>query len=63
MTLGWVRRRRRARREPARERNWDYRYTRIRDASFSVYALPGLGYVEEAAAFGRGIIVHLCPDR
>ena len=34
------------------ERNWDYRYTWIRDASFSVYALLGLGYMEEAAAYG-----------
>jgi GH15 family glucan-1,4-alpha-glucosidase len=35
------------------ERNWDYRYTWIRDGSFSIYALLGLGYVEEAAAFGN----------
>ncbi|MTD55196.1 glycoside hydrolase family 15 protein [Amycolatopsis pithecellobii] len=34
------------------ERNWDYRYTWIRDASFSVYALLALGFVEEAERFG-----------
>jgi GH15 family glucan-1,4-alpha-glucosidase len=34
------------------ERNWDYRYTWIRDASFSIYALLGLGHLEEAARFG-----------
>ncbi|MGA5065214.1 glycoside hydrolase family 15 protein [Streptomyces exfoliatus] len=33
------------------ERNWDYRFTWIRDASFSVYALLGMGFKEEAAAF------------
>src|ERR1700733_3863088 len=33
------------------ERNWDYRYTWIRDGSFSIYALLGLGFMEEAAAF------------
>jgi GH15 family glucan-1,4-alpha-glucosidase len=33
------------------ERNWDYRYTWIRDAAFSVYALLRLGFNEEAAAF------------
>ncbi len=35
------------------ERNWDYRYTWIRDGSFSVYSLLGLGFTEEAAALGQ----------
>jgi GH15 family glucan-1,4-alpha-glucosidase len=34
------------------ERNWDYRYTWVRDASFSVLALLRLGFVDEAARFG-----------
>ncbi|MFJ8588438.1 glycoside hydrolase family 15 protein [Streptomyces sp. NPDC093595] len=33
------------------ERNWDYRYTWIRDGSLSVRALLDLGFVEEASAF------------
>ncbi len=36
-------------------RNWDYRYTWIRDASFTVYALMRLGYTAEATAFMRWI--------
>jgi GH15 family glucan-1,4-alpha-glucosidase len=35
------------------ERNWDYRYTWVRDGSFSVYALLRLGFVEEAEQFSR----------
>ncbi|RLU07302.1 glucoamylase [Pseudomonas prosekii] len=33
------------------ERNWDYRYTWIRDASFTVYAFMRLGFVTEANAY------------
>lgn len=32
-------------------RNWDYRYTWIRDAAFTVYAFLRLGFTEEAARF------------
>lgn len=35
------------------ERNWDYRYTWIRDASFSVHTLVRMGFTDEAIAFGR----------
>jgi len=35
------------------ERNWDYRYTWIRDAAFTLYGLLRIGFTEEAAAFMR----------
>ena len=43
------------------ERNWDYRFTWIRDASFTIYAFIRLGYTEEAAAF-MGWIEERCDD-
>lgn len=43
------------------ERNWDYRYTWIRDASFTIYALLRLGYSDEAAAFMHWI-AQRCED-
>ena len=37
------------------ERNWDYRYTWIRDASFTIYALMRIGFNEEAENFMQWI--------
>jgi GH15 family glucan-1,4-alpha-glucosidase len=42
-------------------RNWDYRYTWIRDASFTVYTLLRLGYTKEASSFMRWV-EKLCQD-
>lgn len=37
------------------ERNWDYRATWIRDASFTVYAFMRLGFTEEAEHYNRWV--------
>ena len=34
-------------------RNWDYRYTWIRDAAFTLYGFLRIGFTQEAAAFMR----------
>jgi len=43
---------------PGGVRNWDYRATWIRDASFTIYAFMRLGYAEEANAFMRWVKVR-----
>jgi GH15 family glucan-1,4-alpha-glucosidase len=43
------------------ERNWDYRYTWIRDAAFTLIALLQIGFTEEAGQF-MNWIEHRCKD-
>lgn len=38
-----------------KDRNWDYRFTWIRDAAFTMYAFLRLGFTEEATMFLRWI--------
>jgi GH15 family glucan-1,4-alpha-glucosidase len=40
-------------------RNWDYRYSWLRDAAFTTYALMRLGFLEEAASFMEWV-QHRC---
>jgi GH15 family glucan-1,4-alpha-glucosidase len=47
---------------PGGERNWDYRFSWIRDSTFSLWALHTLGFDQEARAF-MGFIVDVCKDR
>jgi len=47
------------------ERNWDYRYTWIRDSSFTLYGLLRLGFTDEARAFMNWLVARcheLNPD-
>lgn len=43
------------------ERNWDYRYTWLRDAAFALYALIAIGFDEEAGQF-MDWLTHRCQD-
>ena len=43
------------------ERNWDYRYTWIRDAAFTLYGLLRIGFTQEAAEFMR-FLEQICQD-
>ncbi|GAA0683256.1 hypothetical protein GCM10010193_41410 [Kitasatospora atroaurantiaca] len=45
------------------ERNWDYRYTWVRDGSLSVRALLDLGFAEEATAFTRWLRNRLLAEQ
>jgi GH15 family glucan-1,4-alpha-glucosidase len=49
---------------PGGERNWDYRYSWIRDSTFSLWALHTLGFDQEARDFMRFIVnvCRECPD-
>ena len=42
-------------------RNWDYRYTWIRDAAFTLYGFMRIGFTEEADAFMK-FLANLCRD-
>ena len=43
------------------KRNWDYRFTWIRDASFTLYGLLRLGFTEESDAFMKWL-EHRCEE-
>ncbi|MFJ3876479.1 glycoside hydrolase family 15 protein [Streptomyces sp. NPDC090077] len=45
------------------ERNWDYRYTWIRDASLAVRAMRDLGFTEEAHAFRIWLMQRVADGR
>jgi GH15 family glucan-1,4-alpha-glucosidase len=44
------------------ERNWDYRFCWLRDATFTLQALIGTGYTEEAGAWREWLVRALAGD-
>jgi GH15 family glucan-1,4-alpha-glucosidase len=44
------------------ERNWDYRYCWLRDATFTLYALMNAGFTEEAAAWRDWLLRSVAGD-
>ncbi|KQT54423.1 glycosyl hydrolase family 15 [Aureimonas sp. Leaf454] len=40
------------------ERNWDYRFTWVRDSAFTLYAFSRLGYFDEAEDFTHFLMEH-----
>ncbi len=46
---------------PGGSRNWDYRYSWIRDAAFTLYAFLRIGFTEEARAF-MGFLEARCRE-
>jgi GH15 family glucan-1,4-alpha-glucosidase len=43
------------------ERNWDYRFTWIRDSAFTIYAFMRLGFTEEAERFMH-FLTNICTE-
>jgi alpha,alpha-trehalase len=46
---------------PGGERNWDYRYSWVRDSTFSLWALHTLGFDQEAREFMR-FVLRVCRE-
>ena len=44
------------------ERNWDYRFTWLRDSSFTIYAFIRLGFTDEALAFQNWLHERVSDD-
>lgn len=49
--------------DPGGQRNWDYRFTWLRDASMTLTALDWLGHPDESRAFFRWVLICCTVDR